>query len=148
MPSPSFLPVVPNRWTYAESSADELFTGDTVQHPSASVAVLVEVGRTYLVDVGAIFSCSSAAASVALGWSGPAGATMQWNNTTGSLGYRSTIGLTDSYTGSTATRETFLRGRLTVGASAGSLSLTISTSDPAQTATLAAGSWLLLTRVK
>lgn len=148
MPSPTFLPVLPNRWAYADSPADEPFTGDTAQHPSAYVTVPVEANRTYLVDVGAVFSNTASAASAALGFTGPAGATLQWNNTTGSTGYRANIGLTDSYTGSTATREAFLRGRLVTGATAGNLTLTLSTSDAAQTSTLAAGSWILATRVK
>jgi hypothetical protein len=147
MPPLTYLPVVPNRWSYAQCTADEPYTGDTAQHASASLTVAVDAGRTYLVDAGVVFACTSAAATVSLGWTGPAGAAMQWNNTTGSTGYRAGIGLTDTYTGSTASRLAFLRGRLVVGTAAGALTLTVGVSDALQTVTLQSGSWLYLTRV-
>jgi hypothetical protein len=146
MPSPSYLPLLPNKWPYADTAADFPVTGSTAQTPTP-LSVTLEPNRTYLVDAGVIFANTSAAASAGLSWSGPAGATMQWNNTTGSTGYRSTIGAVDSYTGSVATREAFLKGRIVTGAAGGALTLTLSTSDALQTSTLAAGSWLLATRV-
>lgn len=146
MPSPSYMPALPNRWPYAEVAADFPVTGGTAQTVTP-LAVPVEAGRIYIVQAGLIFSNSSAAASAGLSWSGPAGAAMKWNNTTGSTGYRNAIGAVDSYTGSAATREAFLFGRLVVGSTAGTLALTLATSDSAQTSTLFADSWLLLSRV-
>lgn len=148
MPNPTFFPVsaIPNVWPYTATAADLPVTGTTAQTATA-LSVAVEANRTYIMSTGAIFGCTSAAATVGIGWTGPTGATMKWNNTTGSTGYRNAINLTDTYTGSTATREAFFFGRLVVGANAGSLTLTISTSDAAQTATLFQDSWLLLQRV-
>lgn len=146
MPSPSYVPVTPNRLLYAEASDAFPVTGTTAQTVTP-LAVQVEAGRTYVVMAGVVWSCTSAAASVGLSWSGPAGATLTWNNTTGSTGYRASIGLVDSYTGSTAEREAFLLGRLRVPTTAGAFALTLSTSDSAATATLSAGSWLMLHRV-
>lgn len=148
MPNPTFYPasVIPNVWPYAATAADFPVTGTTAQTATA-LAVTLDANRTYIVQCGAIFSCSSAAATVGLGWTGPAGAVMKWNNTTGSTGYRNAIGLTDTYTGSTAAREAFFLGRIVTGSAGGSLTLTISTSDSAQTATLLADSWLLTQRV-
>jgi hypothetical protein len=146
MPSPSYVPVAPNRLLYAEVADAFPVTGTTAQ-TTTPLAAQVEVGRTYVVMAGIVWSCTSAAANVGLSWSGPAGATLTWNNTTGSTGYRNAIGLVDSYTGSTAEREAFLLGRLRVPTTAGALAFTLSTSDSAATATLSAGSWLLLHRV-
>lgn len=146
MPSPTYVPVVPNRWVYTATDTDFPVTGVTTQ-TTTPLAVTLEAGHTYLIRAGIVFSNTASAASAGLSWTGPAGAAMQWNNTTGSTGYRATIGLVDSYTGSTATREAFLLGRITLAATGGNLALTLSTSDSAQTSTLAAGSWLLAERV-
>lgn len=148
MPNPTFYPVsaIPNVWPYVATTGDLPVTGTTAQ-TATGLTVAVEAGRTYLVHAAPIFSCTSAAATVGIGWTGPAGASLKWNNTTGSTGYRNAIGLTDTYTGSTAVREAFFFGRLVVGAAAGNLTMTISTSDAAQTATLYQDSWMILQRV-
>ncbi|MFJ2307659.1 hypothetical protein [Streptomyces sp. NPDC087787] len=146
MPSPSYVPVVPVRTLYAETGADFAVTGATGQ-TSTPLTVRVEAGRRYCLDAGIIFSCSNTTASVGLSWTGPTGATMRWNSTTASTGYRPTIGGVDSYTGSAANRLVFLRGRLVTAAADGLLTLTMSISDPAETARLYADSWLTLTRV-
>lgn len=146
MPSPSFFPVVPNRWPYSEVAADFPVTGGTAQTVTP-LGVQLEPNAKYLITVGAIFSNTLAGASAGLGFSGPAGAAMKWNNSTGSTGYKNSITGVDSYTGSTAQREAFLFGRIVTGATGGLLTLTLSTSDGAQTSTLAADSWLLAQRV-
>ncbi|MFJ6530881.1 hypothetical protein ACIQMZ_37245 [Streptomyces longwoodensis] len=147
MPSPSYMPVAPARMVWGESGgADFPVTGGTAQ-TATPLTVQLEANRTYYVVCGAIFANSSAAAAAGLSWTGPAGAAMKWNNTTGSTGYRSTIGAVDSYTGSTAQRMALLFGRLTTGSAGGALTLTLSTSDPAQTSTLYADSWLRVERV-
>lgn len=146
MPNPSYVPVAQNRTTYADNPGDFPVTG-TVAQTATPLTVAVEAGREYLVDAGLIISCSNAVATVGLSWTGPAGATMKWNSTTGSLNYRPLISSVDSYTGSAATRLALVAGRLVVADTAGSLTLTISTSDAAQTATLLADSWLRVQRV-
>ena len=146
MPSPSYFPVAPNRLSYAEVNVDFPVTGTTAQ-TATPLAAAVEAGRTYTVWAGVIFSNTSAAATAGLSWTGPAGATMQWNNTTGTSNYRASIGLVDPYTGSVAARMALLSGRLVVPTTAGSLTLTLSTSDGAQTSTLLSGSWIYLARV-
>lgn len=146
MPNPTYVPVAQNRTTYAANPADFPVTGTTAQ-TATPLTVAVEAGFVYLVDAGLIFGCSSAAPTVGLSWTGPAGAAMKWNSTTGSLNYRPTLTSVDSYTGSAATRLALVGGRLVVGATAGALTLTLSTSDPAQTATLFADSWLRIQRV-
>jgi hypothetical protein len=146
MPNPSYVPVAQNRFTYADNPTDFPVTA-TVAQTATPLAAAVEAGREYLVDAGLIISCSNAAATVGLSWTGPAGATMKWNSTTGSLNYRPLISSVDSYTGSAATRLALVSGRLVVADAAGFLTLTISTSDAAQTATLLADSWLRVQRV-
>lgn len=146
MPSPSYLPVVPARQLYYASAADFPVTGTTAQ-TATPLTVAVEAGRVYVLSAAAIFGCSSAAPTVGLSWTGPAGATMKWNSTTGSTNYRPLISSVDSYTGSAATRMALFGGRLVVVDTAGSLTLTLSTSDAAQTATLYADSWIQLDRV-
>lgn len=146
MPSPSYFPVIPNRWPYSEAAADFPVTGTTAQ-TATPLAVQLEPNARYVVTVAAIFSNTLAGASAGLSFSGPAGAAMKWNNTTGSTGYKNTIAGVDSYTGSTANREAFLCGRIVTGATGGLLALTLSTSDGAQTSTLAADSWMLAQRV-
>src|SRR5690606_34947621 len=107
----------------------------------------VAAGAVYVMAAGVIFSASNTAMTAGLAWTGPAGAAMKWNSTTVSTGYRPTLTSVDGYSGSTATRLAFLMGRLVTADTAGELTLTLATSDAAQTATLAADSWVLLTRV-
>lgn len=141
MPSPSYLPVLANRSLSVATAADLPVTGTTAQTPTG-LTVNLEAGKAYKVEVAAIFACSNVAPSVGFSFTGPAGATMKWNSTTGSGNYRPTISSVDSYTGSTSDRLTILIGRVVTAAVGGALTLTISTSDPAQTATLRADSWL------
>lgn len=146
MPSPSYVPLAQNRRTYAELAADAPFTGNAAQNATLLQAP-VEAGRKYVMSAGLIFGLSNAVASVGIGWTGPANATMKWNSSTGSTNYRPLISSVDSYTGSAAVRLALFAGRLVVPDTAGFLVVTISTSDVAQTATLYADSWLTLDRV-
>lgn len=146
-PSPSYFPVAPARQLYADNPADFPVTG-VVAQTATPLTVAVEAGRVYILSAGLIFACSNAAATVGISWTGPAGATMKWNASTGSTNYRPLIGSVDSYTGSAATRLALFGGRLVTADAAGSLTLTLSTSDIAQTATLLADSWLQLDRVE
>ena len=145
MPSPTYVPVTLAH-PYAETTADFTLTGTTAA-TLTPLAVAVAAGRRYIVEAGLIFACSNTAAAVGLSWRGPAGAAMKWNSSTGSLGYRPTMATADTYTGSAATRMALVAGRLTTGPEAGFLTLALSISDAAQTATLYADSWVKLTRV-
>lgn len=79
-------------------------------------------------------------------WTGPAGATMKWCDTTASLDYSSTIGATNNSFGANAgTRMIFLEGKLKTAAAAGSLTFTFSAS--AGTSTVFTDSYLTLNRV-
>jgi hypothetical protein len=148
MPSPSYVPLAQARRIYAEAATDTLVTGTTAQTATV-LQVPVEANKKYvLTQAGIIFAISNGVAAAAIGWSGPVGATMKWNSyASGSTSYRSTIGAVDSYSGSASTRLAFFSGRLVVGDAAGFLTVTISTSDIAQTATLFQDSWLLLDKV-
>jgi hypothetical protein len=147
MPSPAYFPVQPNRLLYVAAAADQLVTGTTAQVATA-LTLTLEAGRVYLVNAGVIFGNSSAVPTAGLSFTGPSAATMKWNSTTGSTNYRPTIGSVDAYTGSAATRLALISGRLVTDAAAGgALTLTLSTSDGAQTSTLYADSWLTATRV-
>ena len=148
MPSPSYVPLALARRIYAAATADSPVTGTTAQTATA-LQVPVEANKTYvLTQAGLIFAMSNAVAAAGIGWTGPVGATLKWNSyASGSTSYRPTIASTDSYSGSASTRLAFFSGRLVVGDTAGFLTVTISTSDIAQTATLFQDSWLLLDKV-
>ena len=109
------------------------------------VTLAVQASATYLMEACLIFSNSTG--STTPSWTGPTGATMQWNDTGASLDYSSTIGATNnSYASNAGTRAAFFKGLLVTSTTAGSLTLTLGVS--AGTTTLAAGSYLRLTRVK
>lgn len=109
------------------------------------VTLAVESSATYLMEAAIIIANTTGATTPS--WTGPTGATMQWNDTGASLDYSSTIGATNnSYAANAGTRMAFFKGLLVTSSTAGSLTLTLGVS--AGTTTLSAGSWLRLTRVK
>lgn len=109
------------------------------------VTLAVQASATYLMEACLIFSNSTG--STTPSWTGPTGATMQWNDTGASLDYSSTIGATNNaYASNAGTRMAFFKGLLVTSTTAGSLTLTLGVS--AGTTTLSAGSFLRLTRVK
>lgn len=112
---------------------------------ATTVLLAVESSATYLVDAALILTNTTGITTVS--WTGPASATMQWNDTTGSLDYSATIGATNNtYAANAGTRMAFFKGILTVAGTSGSLTATLGVS--AGTTTLGAGSWLRLTRLK
>lgn len=112
---------------------------------ATTVTLAVESSATYLMEAALIFSNTTGITTPS--WTGPASATMQWNDTTGSLDYSSTIGATNNtFAANAGTRMAFLKGVLIVAGTSGSLTLTLGVS--AGTTTLAAGTWLRLTRLK
>ncbi|AUG87409.1 minor tail protein [Streptomyces phage Percastrophe] len=78
------------------------------------------------------------------GWTAPAGATMIWGD---SAAFITSIGATDTWSGSGATKWAQMFGTLTVGATAGNLTATFASGTAANTATLAAGSHISLERI-
>lgn len=78
------------------------------------------------------------------GWSAPSGATMVWGD---SSTFITTIGATDSWSGTGAMKWANIFGTLTVGGTAGNLTVTFASGTAANTATLGAGSHLALKRI-
>lgn len=108
------------------------------------VTVAVAAGARYLVECAAIFDNTTGVTTVS--WTGPAGATMQWVDTTASLDYSSTIGATNNtFVANAGTRMAIFKGNLLIAGTAGSLTLTLGVS--AGTTTLRAGSYLRVTQV-
>lgn len=108
------------------------------------VTLTVESSAVYLVTCGLIILNTTG--STTPSWTGPAGATMQWNDTTTSGDYSSTIGATNNPFPSLATpRMIFLHGILITAGTPGSLTLTVGVS--AGTTTVESGTWLQLTRM-
>jgi hypothetical protein len=127
---------------FAQLATNPTFTA--AGQAATPVTLAVQASATYLVEAGMIFTNTTG--STTFSWTGPAGATMQWADTTGSGTYVSTIGGTDSFPTFGTARMTFLKGLLIVSGTPGSLTATIGVSTG--TTTLNAGSWLRLTRVK
>jgi hypothetical protein len=112
---------------------------------ATTVTLAVQASATYLMEACLIFSNSTG--STTPSWTGPSGATMQWNDTGTSTDYSSTIGATNnSYASNASTRMACFKGLLVTSSTAGSLTLTLGVS--AGTTTLAAGTYLRLTRTK
>lgn len=132
---------------FVQATANQSSTA-TSQTASTYLTLAVEASATYVMELCLIFSESSASGIFTPSWTGPSGATMQWCDTGTSSDYSSTIGATNNtYTGSTATRMAFFKGPLVTSTTAGSLTLTFATNST-YTATVYAGSYLKLTRMK
>jgi hypothetical protein len=133
---------------FVQATANQTSTA-TAQTASTYLHLAVEASATYVMECGLIFSESNASGSFTASWTGPSGATMQWCDTGTSADYAATIGATSAaYTGSTANRMVFFKGLLAVSTTAGTLTLTFATSSTSYTATVLAGSYLRLARVK
>ena len=137
-------------------------TDQTVNNSAALVAsgltVSVEANSTYELS-GFVAYNSSQVADLAVGWTVPAGASMQWLldglyfNSTSAAGsvYRSLLNAAQSGTaGGPGAANAVARpvGTITTGATAGAVTLTFAqnTADPTDTKLLA-GSWVRLTKV-
>jgi hypothetical protein len=130
----------------AIATADQSITSSS-QTASTYLTLAVEASATYLMEAGVICSNTTASNNLVFSWSGPTGATMKWNDTTTSTDYTSTIGGTNAYATSSSTRMAFFKGKLVTSTTAGSLTLTFSSSAGGSVSVLA-DSWLRLTRVK
>jgi Pectate lyase superfamily protein/Right handed beta helix region len=154
--------VTPGGWArrqYREKSADQSVTASTTLVAVNDLVASVQPNTRYDVTLNLIYD-AAAAADLKIGWTGPAGATMDWTPAapgTGAtaapfpldIGLRSitstpALGAVGVGTKILATA----RGRLVVGATGGTLQLTFAqnTSD-ASNATVSAGSWLRLERI-
>lgn len=132
---------------FALATADQTFT-TTSQVASTFITIPVEANATYLMEAAIIFSVVTSGNTV-FSWTGPASATMKWNDTTTAADYSSTIGGTNSYAFSATTRLAFFKGKLIVAGTTGSLTLTVSNSvGTASTSSVLTDSWLTLTRIK
>lgn len=128
---------------YVQLATSPTFT--LAAQTATPITLAVQASATYLMEAGLVFSNSTG--STTPSWTGPTGATMQWNDTGTSTDYSSTIGATNNaYAANASTRMAFLKGILTVSSTSGSLTLTLGVSTG--TTTLSAGSFLRLTRVK
>ena len=126
---------------YVELSTSPTFT--QAAQTATPLALAIVASATYILDAAAIIANNTGTTTVS--WTGPAAATMQWNDSTTSTDYASTIGATNSYASNASTRMAFFKGLLKTGANAGTLTMTLGVS--AGTTTLSAGSFLRLVRV-
>lgn len=111
---------------------------------ATTVLLAGEANATYKMRAEVIITNTTGTTTVS--WTGPAGATMQWNDSTSSADYSSTIGATNNqFVANAATRMIFLQGTFVTAGTAGALTLTLGVS--AGTTTLGAGTTLMLTRV-
>jgi hypothetical protein len=129
---------------YAVSAATETTTS-TGQTASTHLVIAVEASATYLLDAALIIETPSGVNFVH-SWTGPSGATMQWGDAAGN--YVATITGTDTWSGTGANKHAHLRGLLVTSSTAGSLTVTFATGTSSNTASLVAGSWVRLTRIK
>lgn len=126
---------------YIELSTSPTFT--LAAQTATALALALTATGTYVLSAAAIISNATGTTSVS--WTGPAGATMQWNDTTTSTDYAATIGALNNYASSASTRMALFTGLLKTAGTAGTLTMTLGVS--AGTTTLAAGSFLRLVRV-
>ncbi len=107
------------------------------------LTIAVEANARYEVTLCAIFDNATGVTTAS--WTGPAGATMQWVDTTSSLDYSATIGATNNtFVANAGTRMAIFKGNL-LTTTAGALTFTLGVS--AGTTTLRAGSYIRTTRV-
>ena len=119
-------------------------TGSASQVASLYLTLPVVPNAKYLMAAGII--AQNTTGNYIPSWTGPASATMKWNDTTSSLDYSSTIGaVNNAFASNAGVRLLFLQGKLQTAAAAGFLTYTFSAS--AGTSITLADSWLTLTRV-
>lgn len=119
-------------------------TTSAAQVASTYLVLPVAAGATYIMRAAII--AQNTVGNFVPSWTGPAGATMKWCDTTASLDYQSTLGGTANVFGANAgTRMIFLEGKLKTSTTPGSLTFTFSAS--AGTSTVFTDSYLTLNRV-
>lgn len=125
----------------AYSSASES-TSLATQQASANLVCAVEANATYLLRVNLLVS--QATSSFVHSWTGPAGATMNWADNSGSV--MATIGATDTWS-SVASRTILLTGKLITSSTAGNLTFTYASGTAGQTVTIQPGAQISLERI-
>lgn len=131
----------------ALATADQAVTS-SVQTASTYLTLAIQASATYLMEAGVIFNDTTAGNNIVFGWTGPTGATMKWNNTAADTSYQSLISGTISYATNAANRLAFFKGNLVTSTTAGSLTLTFSSSNNTNAVNVLTSSWLRLTRIK
>lgn len=128
---------------FVDSPTDQPTTS-AAQVASLYLTLPVVANAKYLMAAGII--AQNTTGNYIPSWTGPASATMKWNDTTSSLDYSSTIGAVNNvFAANAGVRLLFLQGKLLTAATAGFLTYTFSASTG--TSTTLADSWLTLTRV-
>jgi hypothetical protein len=128
---------------FVDSPSDQS-TSSASQVASTFLTLPVVPSAKYLMAAGII--AQNTTGNYIPSWTGPAGATMKWNDTTSSLDYSATIGAVNNvFAANAGVRLLFLQGKLLTSSTAGSLTYTFSAS--AGTSITLADSWLTLTRV-
>lgn len=115
-------------------------TGQT----ASGLSVALDANATYLVDLFAYWTTANSA-TVTTSWTGPAGATMTWGDTTTGNDLVTTLGGT-SPSWTTGNKIVRVYGFLSTAGAAGNLVFTLA-SSVAASATLKAGSVLALDRI-
>ncbi|MFD7705688.1 hypothetical protein [Streptomyces sp. NPDC059786] len=115
----------------------------TSQQASTQLVVPVAANAVYAM-AGKLAVQTPSGINFVHSFTGPSGATMIWGD---SSSFLSTIGATDSWSGTGATKWANIFGTLTVGSTAGNLTVTFASGTAANTATLAAGSHITLQRI-
>jgi hypothetical protein len=128
-------------WVYTGAAQNSTVTAQTA---STALTLAVEANASYEMEAMIVMQ-SPSGVSFTNSFTGPAGASMIWCDTTAT--YMGTLGAVDSWTGTGANKVGVLKGALIVGATAGALTVTFGSGTAGQTAILGAGSWLKLTRV-
>lgn len=128
-------------YAYTELTDEQDFT--LAAQTASDLTAAVAANATYLLHAAVILTNATGSSTVS--WTGPTGATMQWNDTTTSTDYADTIDGTNSYASSASTRMALFLGLLKTSDTAGDLTMTMGVS--AGTTAVAAGSFLRLDRV-
>ncbi|MFF7147486.1 hypothetical protein ACFZAO_05355 [Streptomyces griseoaurantiacus] len=130
-------PIVGKTCTVNETNAT------TSQQASTQLVIPVAANAVYIM-LGKLAIQTPASVNFVHGFTGPSGVTMIWGD---SSSFLSSIGSTDSWSGTAAMKWANIFGTLTVGGTAGNLTVTFASGTASNTATLGAGSHILLARI-
>lgn len=129
---------------YVEAASDQTSVG-TAQTASTQLLAAVQANATYRVEADVYWTTASSS-TVTTSWTGPAGASMLWGDTTTGGDIVTTLtGVSPTW--STGTKLVRIYGTLKTGGTAGTLTFTFA-SSVAASVTIKALSNLTLTRVK
>ncbi|MCX4816747.1 hypothetical protein OG601_47365 [Streptomyces sp. NBC_01239] len=132
-----------NLGVLAKSCATNETNSTVTQQASTQLVIPVVASATYLM-MGKLAIQTPSAINFVHGFTGPSGATMIWGDSSTFIG---TIGGTDSWSGTGATKWANIFGTLIVSSTAGNLTATFASGTASNTATLAAGSHIVLIRI-